>query len=719
MAQPRTLEWIISTLKWYEELKAKDAAPGRENAVLADSAEAASRIETYRDRMRVSGDIAGAAGKSRIQLLCDELDNSDGLTATNVIKLRAKLCRAKPCALEEANVLSLGEVADVLEAKGAVAGESMADNSLSAGLDGLSHLDLPNIFRCAVELAEAASNLTEQQWADLPANCEGPTSRHFERQMEASRRLRRIQEETERLKRSLGATGPLEFRGGETDGGPEWESYLQRFNNTSHDRIVRLALLKLATAAIDLSGFATWREWQWHMRETGLRLLTWGLAQLWEGMSGDERSRARDRLPRTHKAIGWPDDRTNEPRPYDGPEEIPLPDQYRIVANYISCYRSYMDDVQKVGNVRIEQGQVKFLRRATLAQFIETAERAAQALHAMVKRDCETTAEWGDLYTKAFWPLACLRRAHEIQPREAWPPDALEQRKLLADAADILLTCVGGTAEAKATCNPEEANKAFEDFTQAILRLRVIADPKTTEYRSEDAAYSLGMLFDALRGSESAFAANSRTADRVEAKQGGIAAQWWRVQAAVLKFQPDPAQMPGIDRIQLLCDELDNGDGLSGANVAKIRAKVCRAKPCSLEAANALSLNEVADVLEARASEAMPAATRGNDPTIALMRVFTNGIADDRIEKATRLLANDELTVNEKLSKIDALIPFPATASAEQLGGMLGVTKQAVLKTDWWIRNRKGEKESEVGRRREAHRKRAKSYESPSQDDQK
>jgi hypothetical protein len=107
----------------------------------------------------------------------------------------------------------------------------------------------------------------------------------------------------------------------------------------------------------------------------------------------------------------------------------------------------------------------------------------------------------------------------------------------------------------------------------------------------------------------------------------------------------------------------------------------------------------------------------GSDTLLALLRVFTNGIADDRIEKATRLLSDAQLTANEKLTKIDALIPIPATASAEQLGEMLGVTKQAVLKTDWWMQNRKGEKENEVGRRREGHRKRAKSYEAPGLDE--
>jgi hypothetical protein len=119
---------------------------------------------------------------------------------------------------------------------------------------------------------------------------------------------------------------------------------------------------------------------------------------------------------------------------------------------------------------------------------------------------------------------------------------------------------------------------------------------------------------------------------------------------------------------------------------------------------------------EAHAATTTVAAS-GENASLALMRVFTNGIADDRIGKATRLVADDKLTANEKLTKIDALIPFPATASAEQLGEMLRVTKQAVMKTDWWIQNRKGEKESEVGRRREGHQRRAKSREAHGQDD--
>jgi hypothetical protein len=607
----------------------------------------------------------------------------------------------------------------------------MADTSPAVGAGGLSQFDLPNVFRCAAELAEAAAALDPTEWAQLPVDIDGPASPHFERWTERHRLLERVEEEAARLKRTLGATGPLDFPRGETDASPRWESYDQHFNSTTHDRVVRLALTKLATAAIDLSGFATWRDWQWPMRETGLRLLTWGLAQLWEGMSAAERSAVRDRLSHTHQAIGWPPNPATDPPAYDGPEEIPLPDRHRTVVNYISCRPGYLAGLHEAFKSHVEQNQEEFLRRATLVQFVERAERAEQALQAMAKRGFDSAAEWGDLYTRAFWPLACLRRAHEVGPREAWPAPALEQRKVLADAAGILLTWVGGTPAAKAAMNPADADKAWELFTQAIQRLRTIADAQAGTRQSDGANFTLGRLLDALRDSEAAFAANSETADRVESRDGGMAVAWWRLQAAALRFQPDPVQMPGIDRIQLLCDELDNGGGLTAANVARIRAKVCRAKPCGLEEANALALHEAADVLEAHLQQpgkpnkpapavvqAKAAAAPGSNAWLALTRVFTNGLSDDRIEKAAQLLADDKLTVNEKLTKIDALIPLPATASAEQLADMLGVTKQAVLKTAWWVQNRKGERESEVGRRRECHHKRARSYEAPGPDEE-
>ena len=104
------------------------------------------------------------------------------------------------------------------------------------------------------------------------------------------------------------------------------------------------------------------------------------------------------------------------------------------------------------------------------------------------------------------------------------------------------------------------------------------------------------------------------------------------------------------------------------------------------------------------------------DAAAALLRVFTNGLSDSRFVKAAELLADTELTANDKLTKIDAQMPFPATASAEQLGELLGVSKQAILKTEWWVQNRRGERESEIGRRRSGHKKRAAGYEPPDED---
>ncbi len=111
---------------------------------------------------------------------------------------------------------------------------------------------------------------------------------------------------------------------------------------------------------------------------------------------------------------------------------------------------------------------------------------------------------------------------------------------------------------------------------------------------------------------------------------------------------------------------------------------------------------------------------------MALLRVFTNGVADERLRQTTQVLANDKLTVNEKLTKIDGLMPVPPTASAEQLGEMLGVSKQAVMKTAWWRKNRRGETQKEIDDRFQDHedkrgtpidRRRVNRKEPPSEDD--
>jgi hypothetical protein len=102
--------------------------------------------------------------------------------------------------------------------------------------------------------------------------------------------------------------------------------------------------------------------------------------------------------------------------------------------------------------------------------------------------------------------------------------------------------------------------------------------------------------------------------------------------------------------------------------------------------------------------------TPGSDSFSALLSVFTNGVSDERMLKASRILENDNMTANEKLSKIDALIPIPASASAEDLGNSLGVSKQAIMKTQYWKDHRKGAKDEVIERRRAVHRTRAEGF---------
>lgn len=97
----------------------------------------------------------------------------------------------------------------------------------------------------------------------------------------------------------------------------------------------------------------------------------------------------------------------------------------------------------------------------------------------------------------------------------------------------------------------------------------------------------------------------------------------------------------------------------------------------------------------------------------ALLRVYTNGVADERLRQAAQILTDDTLTVHEKLTKIDGLIRFPPTASAEQLGVMLGVSKQAVMKTAWWCKNRRGMTDEEIERRQARLTDRGRKYERP------
>jgi hypothetical protein len=112
---------------------------------------------------------------------------------------------------------------------------------------------------------------------------------------------------------------------------------------------------------------------------------------------------------------------------------------------------------------------------------------------------------------------------------------------------------------------------------------------------------------------------------------------------------------------------------------------------------------------EARSTDGLtePAAA-----AIRLLNAFTNGLADERLDKAANVLNNDTLTIDEKLWAIDALMPIPPTVSGAKLGKALGVSKTAIQNTTWYIQKRKGQKDNEIGRRHEQYRQRGQQYES-------
>lgn len=344
-----------------------------------------------------------------------------------------------------------------------------ANNEMPTVERGLIRFDLPTVFCCAVELAEAGANLSKADWADLPVDIEGPQSPFFVRWMERDRRLERIEAEAIRLKRALGATGSLVYPNSESSQIANWDSYGHSFNNTSHDRIVRLAIMKLATAAIDLSGFATWREWQWHMQATGLQLLTWGIAQLYAGMSRNERMLIEDCLERTHKAVAWPAMPATLPASYDGPDEIPVEHQYRIISNYVSCPKNHLEVVQKAAFAKVEANNDNLLRHASVQHFIKLAERVEKALQELDKGAFGTNSEWSELYNTATWGLRFLQRANDVRPNQAWSPEVDKCRASLAISASTLLRSIASTDN---NADQEGVRMAYSGFQNALNQLR-------------------------------------------------------------------------------------------------------------------------------------------------------------------------------------------------------------------------------------------------------
>lgn len=114
--------------------------------------------------------------------------------------------------------------------------------------------------------------------------------------------------------------------------------------------------------------------------------------------------------------------------------------------------------------------------------------------------------------------------------------------------------------------------------------------------RTDQPSYTLGELLQDLASSESAFAANTKTTERIRSQQGGLIAHSWEIQSALLKWQPDSKTMPGIHEIELICDERF-GSRITLENIRRLRAELCHLQSIDLDTADSMTLKQIVGLL--------------------------------------------------------------------------------------------------------------------------
>lgn len=115
---------------------------------------------------------------------------------------------------------------------------------------------------------------------------------------------------------------------------------------------------------------------------------------------------------------------------------------------------------------------------------------------------------------------------------------------------------------------------------------------------------TLGELLMRVEGSEMAYATNMRTVEREEGRSP-ISAIHTRACAEALRFRPDESAMPGISRLETFADK-EWGSGLTPESCRRMRGLICLKATLTLDAANALSLTQAADILFGLPSAPLP-----------------------------------------------------------------------------------------------------------------
>ena len=164
---------------------------------------------------------------------------------------------------------------------------------------------------------------------------------------------------------------------------------------------------------------------------------------------------------------------------------------------------------------------------------------------------------------------------------------------------------------------------------------------------------TLGDLLRAVDSARTSSLANRQTAERLAVQRSPLIGHWWSVQANVCKWRPSPDSTPGIERIQLFCEE-QYGSLDSGA-IRKMRAVVCGRRNLKISEADELPLEDVAHILDA--SKGKPATAVSERVTKPPKRSWTQPDLDEAIReyKANRASCYPDLVAVVKKGKSGAI----------------------------------------------------------------
>ena len=163
----------------------------------------------------------------------------------------------------------------------------------------------------------------------------------------------------------------------------------------------------------------------------------------------------------------------------------------------------------------------------------------------------------------------------------------------------------------------------------------------------------------------------------------------------------DYPKWPGVDRLRLEIESA--GDTFNRAGLIKWRARHCLAVGFDTDTLNATKLVDIAEKLanrlvepitprgETTGTETNPEMGSGTENENTLQKVlgaFTKGASVKAFAQVASVIESDK-TVEQKVDEMNKLLPLGGL-SAPAIASLLGCTKQAVMKTSYWKKKRKG-----------------------------